>query len=134
MICTSWDAYMESRMEGNVIWMVKLDDNTVVLDDGERSGRSAWLNLKDYCISNGRKIKEMKLRFRSHYEGVPHGKNYMFVKSVLGHLMGPQMEYNIIGVEQDDFKIYKFKTPELILELVESRDIEQYKDLLIPGL
>lgn len=134
MICTVWDEFMESRMEGNVIWIATLNDDTIVYDDTDREPVNAWLRLREYCLTENKQIKALKLRFRSHYESVPNGSGYVFVKSILGHLVGPQIAYNIVGVQQDTFRVYKFRVPELILELTEERDIESYRNLLIPGL
>lgn len=132
MICTTWDEYMQSKWEGETIWIVTLTDNTVVYDDTGRVD-NAWLNLRAYCLENNLKIAKLSLRFRSHWEHLPVGQSYYFIKSVLGQFgTEHNVHYYNVGVYDGNKLInHKFRVPELLLESTEERKIDNYRNILI---
>lgn len=118
MICTHEDQYVLDYMEGNVRWVVKLDDGTNVYDDDNRPGTklSSWVRLKEYCKQNNRHIVDMYIQFRSHYKSVPSNKDGYFFKRSLRANFGGRTEYFIlIGYkENNELHVTKWSTPELI--------------------
>jgi hypothetical protein len=136
MICTKIDDYINSKILGETIWIVKLTNNLEVYQDDNRPGLepSAWLRLKEYCETNNVKIANFTLRFRSHYENiVPNKTGYIFCKGCIA-LLGNESSYNLYKVgyiENNSIIMEKWRVPELVLYNTEICNIGDYKQLII---
>lgn len=135
MICTEIDDHMAQYLEGNAVWVVTLDDDTVVYqDDCYEDRASAWERLYDYCEENNRYIKHMYIKFRSnvhHLQSGAHG--YFFCKCATGHF-GDDKTYHsyIVGtLVEGKLRVYKLAVPELLVDWEEERESEQAGKCLI---
>lgn len=137
MICTEVDNWLQERMMGSTVWVVKLNDETIVYQDDDRNypGDSAWLRLKQYCEQNQKYIISMYLKFRSHVEHLPDNKEgYSFIKSLRG-FYSSELQYHFYncGYLHDDgsFIFEKWKVPELLMDLKEARNLDDYRHVFI---
>ena len=120
-ICTEIDGWQQNYAEMNTVWIVELNDGTIVYQDDERPGTedSAWERLGKHCAENHLYIKSMKLKFRSNEVFVagndPNIKGFFFCKSVLGMMVGgSNYHFYIAGTLKDDILVVvKWAVPTL---------------------
>jgi len=125
------DPFIEDFLHENTTWIVTLNDGTIHYDDPRIT---AWLELKKKCEAEGKYIDKIVLKFRSHYETLDKAKGYTFIKSALGSFgSNKTINYYVFGFKNDNFKVQKWRIPELIKEREELRDFNQYKEFYIGG-
>jgi len=129
-ICTEIDGWLANHMEMNTVWIVTLNDSTIVYQDDERPGTvdSAWERLREYCEKNQLYITHMKLKFRSNEvvvsENLSGIQGFFFCKSVLGIMTGGKnLHFYLAGTLKDDIlRIVKWSVPTLQPVWMERRD------------
>jgi len=119
-LCRKPDQFLEDKTS----WIAYLSDGSKVYQDDYRPGEeieSAWARLKKFTDENDLKIKNIKIRFRSHTLEVPTSGEYHFKKGV-GCFVGMQEDhFYIFGVKRrsPDGKEYIkriwYKVPELVI-------------------
>ena len=126
MICTEVDEHLASHMEGNAIWVVKLNDGTLVYqDDHTEQQPSAWERLWQHCAENNLYIVDMYVKFRSnvhHLQSNQHG--YFFSKCATGHFGNNKTFHSfVVGtLLSGRLRVCKLSIPELLVEWEEERD------------
>lgn len=136
MICTQEDDFTQWYAEGNVRWIVSLNNGQVVFQDEGRPGleNSAWLRLKNYCESNNLYITGMSIGFRSNrYNLESNADGYYFAKGARGMWGAPKtIQLVFVGVLiGEKLRVSCWKCPEMILEKTESRNIDESTQCLI---
>lgn len=123
---------MQSKWEGETIWIAELNNNIVAYDDTGRVN-NAWLELKKYCEENNVKINKLSLKFRSHVENIPVGESYYVIRSVLAFFKSEVVHnyFNVGVLNNNELINFKYKIPELLLHSKEVRNIESYRNILI---
>lgn len=110
--------------EGNARWVVTLSNGQKVYDNN-RENVSTWVELHDYCYTNGLYITDMYVHFRSNHYHLPSNKDgYFFSKLVLGGLLEESNSYSfLLGYEENDsIIVHKIRVPDLTLQTIENRD------------
>lgn len=124
------DNFIQNKQDFEAHWHVFLSNGEEIFDDhGRKDGDyvlpAAWLRLKKYCDYKSIHIKSMYLRFRSHYEHIEPAEGYMFKMGSLGSPGALTRNYFVIGrVIGDKIFVEKWKTPELIVEERDTRDLK----------
>lgn len=131
------DEWIQDRWESETLWIAYLSDGTSVWMDDERPEmphHSAWVRLKNYCETNNLYVVKIQLKFRSHSEFVydENSEGYCFRHGVLGSMGNPTRNFFLVGILKNDVvHMYKYSTPELVLEEEEDRDISTLEDCII---
>lgn len=131
------DEWIQDRWESETLWIAYLSDGTKVFMDDERPEmphHSAWVRLKNYCEINNLYVVKIQLKFRSHSEFVfdEHADGYAFRRGCLGSFGNPTRHFFHVGIlKGNTVRMYKYSTPELILEDEEDRDPSSLEDCLI---
>lgn len=136
MICIQEDEFTQWYAEGHTRWIVSLDNGQTVFQDDGRPGleNSAWLRLKEYCENNNLYITNMSIGFRSNrYNLEPNADGYYFAKGVRGMWGAPKtIQLIFVGILIDEeLRVSCWKSPEMILEKTELRNIDESTQCLI---
>lgn len=95
---------------------------------------SSWQELKKYCEEESLKVKELKIGFRSNVIDIPSDKEGYFFRMMERHqCFGTDTMYLfVVGyVEDNVIKTRKYKVPEMTLDDIEERNIDEYKESII---
>lgn len=104
-LCTTKIPFLDEKC----IWIVTLDDHTVVYQDdsnpslGEHLHHSAWVRLANYLEYSGWDIKSWKLQFRDNIVELPVGVGQVYSRGVIGTMSGGEnstFHYHIVGAIQ----------------------------------
>jgi hypothetical protein len=122
-------------------WRVELCNGDVLHEDDNRpdlTPKSAWLRLKNHCEQYNLAIRKVWLIFRDHVELILdadeclESEGIFFRKGILQGFGGkPSHRYLIGRVIGDLIKIKIWKTPEIILEEEEQREVNNCEESII---
>lgn len=118
---------LEDYLEGNPVWVVKLNDGTTVYRYDHPDVGNSWENLFYYCKENSLYIVEFSIGFRDNFQSLPSNKDgYFFRRMARGSFSGSVMQFFLVGyIDKDSVKVYKYKVPEITLDSEEVRSIEE---------
>lgn len=136
-ICTQLDDFMVDYIERKARWEVKLNNGEKIYQDDGRPGvqpYSAWRRLRKYCEENQLYIIEMLFGFRSNTYSLPsNADGYFFSHGSRGCFGSTRTIFLFhVGVLQNGIlNVTCWKTPEMLKENTECRDITKVGECLI---
>lgn len=144
MISFEEDGYIVDKIEDEARWIATLSDGRVVYSDDGRPGLefSSWSRLKKFCEEHSLYVKALTFQFRSHREQIlseDEDVDGLFLRRGLLAMMvsGKNFHSFIVGkIKDGQCNAVKWRTPELIVESEEMRDILPLVDSCIfkPGV
>lgn len=127
-------------IRGEPMWVVELNSGLKVYRKEIDEEKDSWLRLKDYLYQSDNYIEVMYLRFRDHYEEIARHQEIFFYTNSIGCWYGGSPQYSMVGgyarAGESDIHLKKFSVPELILDKIEYRSINDptlEKGLIVRG-
>ena len=131
MICTERDQFIVDLQETCPSWVVGLNSGLVVYQDDYRPEVQppiAWERLGMYCSQFDDYIINMQIRFRSNIKALPsNADGYYFCRGVRMSFGadGSTPLFYVGSLQNGILEVGRWRTPEMILEHTEVRDIKK---------
>lgn len=121
------------RDEDKPYWKVTLSDGNQYIQHDILSGRVAWLDLKEYCETNGVCVRDMYIVFRCHTEHVYSsvGSDGVFFRKMSLGSFGDRRtaQFYLIGsVSNGRISVDHWRVPELLKEDFDTREANEHEN------